>query len=437
MNKLADFTQNQVEFFHRVKESWLNVAEGGKRGGKNILLTLAFCKELEEHQDKIHLVAGVSQSTARLNVIDSNGLGMKNYFEGRCHEGKYEGRNCLFVQTKNGEKVVLIAGGAKANDPAYIKGFSIGMAYITEANECHPNFLQECMDRCLASSNMKIFHDLNPKEPTHWYYEDILNSHEDKQSIDSNYGYNFGHFTILDNMSIDNNKLKTILSRYNKDSVWYKRDILGLRTVAEGLIYHLFANNHNDYVIDQLPKNLKGFIQIGVDFGGNKSGQAFVATLISKQFDHIYIIKDYWNNDQMDTEKLQSEFVKFVKSIQREFYMYHIATVRADSAEQVLKNSLQSALINNKIKLTVQNSIKKPILDRIRLYNKLIACNRFKILRSCKHTIQALDYAIWNNKKLEDQRLDDGTSNIDNLDAMEYSTEEWHSQIETVIDYVR
>ena len=44
--------------------------------------------------------------------------------------------------------------------------------------------------------------------------------------------------------------------------------------------------------------------------------------------------------------------------------------------------------------------------------------------RNCRETIGALKSALWDSKKVtEDVRLDDGTTNIDNLDAMEYSFE--------------
>ena len=40
------------------------------------------------------------------------------------------------------------------------------------------------------------------------------------------------------------------------------------------------------------------------------------------------------------------------------------------------------------------------------------------------HTIDALQNAVWDAKQLtEDVRLDNGTTNIDSLDAMEYSFE--------------
>lgn len=48
----------------------------------------------------------------------------------------------------------------------------------------------------------------------------------------------------------------------------------------------------------------------------------------------------------------------------------------------------------------------------------------YKILKGCTSTIDALSEAMWDSKvKTADVRLDDGTTNIDNLDAQEYSTE--------------
>ena len=43
MNLPAPFSQNQKDYFDRTFTHWLNVAEGGKRGGKNVVNTLAFC----------------------------------------------------------------------------------------------------------------------------------------------------------------------------------------------------------------------------------------------------------------------------------------------------------------------------------------------------------------------------------------------------------
>jgi hypothetical protein len=53
-----------------------------------------------------------------------------------------------------------------------------------------------------------------------------------------------------------------------------------------------------------------------------------------------------------------------------------------------------------------------------------MGADRFKVYQGCKWTIDALKSAIWDAKKLtEDVRLDNGTTNIDSLDALEYAYE--------------
>ena len=198
MNIPAPFSENQMRFFWNCFDHWFNVAEGGKRGGKNVLITMAYCTILEKHPSRIHLIAGVSTATARLNILDCDGFGLKNYFEGRCREGTYQNRDCLYIQTATGEKVVLVSGGGKAGDEKLIKGNTYGTAYITEANECSETFIKEVFDRTLSSPDRKVFHDLNPKAEGHWYYENILNLHEKKQNENPEYGFNYGHMTAAE-----------------------------------------------------------------------------------------------------------------------------------------------------------------------------------------------------------------------------------------------
>ena len=148
MNKPAPFTQNQVDYLHRATNSWFNVAEGGERGGKNVLQTLAFCIMLEVHPNKLHLIAGVSQTTAKLNILDCDGFGLTNFFEGRCREGKYKDRSCLYVKTKTGEKVVLISGGAKGAD-------SLGEQYAKEKGYQVERYLAKWNDLSVPNCRVK------------------------------------------------------------------------------------------------------------------------------------------------------------------------------------------------------------------------------------------------------------------------------------------
>ena len=308
MNLPAPLSKNQKAYFDRSFSSWLNIVEGGKRGGKNVVNTLAFCARLETHPSRLHLVAGVSVATARLNVLDCDGYGLKNYFSGRCREGKYQERACLYISTPAGEKIVLVSGGGKNGDEKLIKGNTYGTAYVTEANECTESFVNEVFDRTLSSPERVIFHDLNPKGEGHWYYDRVLDVHAAKQAKDSGYGFNYGHFTIADNLSIPDSQLHQVLRTYDKKSVWYARDILGLRRSPEGLVYDMFSQTENVYTNDKTPVDLawRSARTIAVDYG---TTNPCVFLDILDDGEAVWVAREYrWDSRAERRQKTDKEY---------------------------------------------------------------------------------------------------------------------------------
>lgn len=407
MNKPAPLSRRQYEYFQRCLNSWLNVAEGGKRGGKNVLATLIFCSLLETHENKIHLIAGVSSATAKLNILDCDGYGLLNYFEGRCREGKYKDRDCVYVQTKTGEKVVLVSGGGKDGDEKLIKGNTYGMAYVTEANECHQKFLKEVFDRTLSSSDRKVFHDLNPKEEEHWYYTEILKFHEEQQAQDPTYGYNYGHFTLVDNMSLSDEKIRAVLKTYQKDSVWYKRDIRGERAVAEGIIFRRFAENNAPYLYEDAELMKDGKLQprpskivIGIDFGGNGSMTTMVCTLYYKGYHDFRVAEEAWLDisKDIDAHMICAKYVEFYRYCQEKYG--RIDWVFPDSASTTMINSLRSAareagLPDNNIAGCYKNEVS----ERPKTIDLLFNTGRLKINKRCEKLRKAIGNLKWDEKK--------------------------------------
>lgn len=422
INTPAPFTQNQVDYLHRTMTSWYNVAEGGKRGGKNVLQVLAFCMALQNHPNKLHLIAGVSQTTAKLNIVDCDGFGLMNFFDGKCRQGKYNDRSALFVQTKTGEKIILVSGGAKDGDEKYIKGNTYGMAYVTEANECHPNFIQEVFDRTLSSADRKIFHDLNPKAESHWYYTDVLDFHQEKQRRDRNYGYNYGHFTIADNLSIDDEKLRNTLKTYQKGTVWYERDILGRRKTAQGIIFPNFASDQTPYIIKQedLPKRFKS-IECGFDIGGN--GSAYAMTCTGQGYDGIqYKLKaEKRQADKMSMDDVEGFVTEFCDYVEKK-YDVRIDSINCDHIDVIINT------INDNTKYSAGKCYKPPLQDRVFLYSKLFKTQKVKFVEDeCEDLIDELCELVFDPKSEEAVYLDDGTMQIDTWDSNIYSESGyWH-----------
>lgn len=439
MNVPAPLTQNQADYFHRCFKSWFNVAEGGKRGGKNVLATLIFCTMLDNHKNKLFLVAGVSTATAKLNILDCDGYGLLNYFEGRCREGKYKDRDCVYVQTKRGEKIVLVSGGGKDGDEKLIKGNTYGMAYVTEANECHPKFLKEVFDRTLSSSDRKVFHDLNPKEPEHWYYTDILDFHEEQQSIDAAYGYNYGHFTLADNMSLSEEQIRAILKTYQKGTVWYERDIKGLRRVAEGIIFRYFADNDEPYLFDDddifealsdSTKRLKvrfSKLVIGIDFGGNGSKTTFNLTGYVNGYKEFRGLEEdeLPVTQEVDAKDICDKFVEFYRKC-AELYG-RIDWVFPDSASPTMINSLRRAAREEGLPYTnIKGCRKNDIKDRPRTIDILLLTGRMKINRKMVSTRKAISSLRWDEKHPDIPE----DKNIGNVN------DRWDSFCYTLLDFI-
>lgn len=436
----APLTIKQSEYVKRCMTCWLNVAEGGKRAGKNILNTMAYGAVLEDHPDRLHLVAGVTLATAKMNVIDSNGFGLKHIFKGRCREGKYEERDALYVQTRTGEKIVICAGGGKVNDAARIKGNSYGTVYITEVNECHQSFVQEVFDRTLASTKRQLFFDLNPMSPSHWFYSDILDYQDELKARGENEGYNYEHFTIADNMSLSDAKLREVLLTYDKTSLWYQADILGRRTAASGRIYERYSYKDvvitPDYISDKEFKDKgKRFVQfsIGVDIGGT---DATVATLtgFTEGYREAIKLDGYYRKQGKNTsgythDKYAKEIVDKIVEWERTYHFYvpfffNSCDIFCESADKLFRQALSNELQRRGIYITVNPSYKKDgIVARIRLECILMNQGRLKIMNHMKPWIEAYENAVWDvdeKAKGEWVRVDDGSYPVDCLDSGEY-----------------
>lgn len=422
------FGDKHVAYMRACHDNTINVAEGAVRAGKTVDNVFAFAYELEHCPDRIHLATGSTEANAKLNIGDCNGFGLEYIFRGRCKWGKFKGNACLTIQTQQGSKVVIFAGGAKADSYKKIRGNSYGMWIATEINLHHDNTIKEAFNRQLAAKRRKVFWDLNPDNPNATIYKQYIDVYAEKQSKDAFLpGYNYSHFTIFDNATVSKSRLDEIISQYDKESIWYRRDILGQRCVAEGLIYPLFANNEQDYYIDkdELPtdKKTKRFafsrINVGIDFGGNGSAHSFVASGFDADYKNVYVLRSKRiPAKDVDVNKLIDMILAFCTEVEKDFGV--INCIYPDSAEQTIINTLKS-----RSRWTVHNSRKYPINDRIRCEDVLLSTHRLHIVRDSTSALaDALKGAVWDAKHVdEDIRLDNGTSDIDTLDAFEYSFE--------------
>lgn len=439
------FGEKHKNYIRQCEHCSFNVAEGAVRAGKTVDNVFAFAHELKTTPDRIHLATGSTMANAKLNIGDANGYGLEWIFRGQCHWGKYKDNEALFIKgpaTGYRQRIVIFAGAAKEDSYKKIRGNSYGMWIATEINLHHDKTIKEALNRQLAAKRLKVFWDLNPDNPNADIYSQYIDKYQAQEEAgEFPGGYNYMHCTIYDNINITEERLREIERRYDKRSIWYLRDIKGLRVVANGLIYRRFADDVNaklyTFRLDNKPMNITEII-LGIDFGGSGSGHSFTATAITRGYQNVVALASEWirckdengNQIEIDPEKLGTMFCDFCRKVISRYG--YITVVYADSAEQTLIAGIRSSLRKNGFGwVRVENALKTSVNDRINATSILMAQGRFFYAgNECTSLVNALCTAVWNPKNLtKNERLDDGTSDIDSLDSFEYTFERYISQL--------
>ena len=291
-----------------IKTAWhnkMNVAEGAIRSGKTIDNCIIAAMYLETCPDKFHLASGSTIANAKLNIGVCNGFGLESLFRGRCKWGKFKDNEALFVFTQTGEKVVIFVGGAKADSYKRILGNSYGMWIATEINEHYDSddsrtsFIKVAFGRQVAAEKPLILWDLNPCNPSHRIYSDYIDAYMNGYVG----GYHYEHFTIDDNLAITPDRLAEIESQYVKGSVWYRRDILGERCIAEGLVYPMYE----DAVLD-IPAGEAEERVMSIDYG---TQNAFAALLWARFGGVWYAEREYYYSGRDEkTQKTDEQYAE-------------------------------------------------------------------------------------------------------------------------------
>lgn len=417
------FSQKALDFI-RDSNARLNIAHGSVRSSKTVNCTIRWLAFIVEAPPGDLMMVGKTIASLQRNVLnDIYDLVGAKYFKWK---DRQKGELSLLGHR------IHVAGANTIESEERIRGLTLAGAYCDEVTLYPESFMDMLMTR-LSVKGAKCFCNCNPDTPTHWFNQRyILNDNiKDKLVV---------HFVLEDNPNLDPDYVEALKQSFT--GVFYDRFILGKWVVASGVIYRKFADAPNDYIVhDIIPSDIL-FSTIGVDFGGNKSAHAFCCTGMLKGFkgmvtlDELYHRPvDYDAASQWDSVQLTAAFVKFV---QKQIASgYKPEKIYVDGAEQVLKLSLERGLRNAGLGLQVLNAHKHEIVDRIRFYNGMFGLGKFKICSHCKKTIEAFQNAVWNDAKDFDERLDDGSTNIDSLDAQEYSTEAYQKQLLTVGTLVR
>lgn len=384
----------------------LNIFEGSVRSGKTYISMIMWGFWVAgSPADSAYLMAGKTLTTLKRNVLEPMcGLfGSSFSYSITKKEARLFGRR------------VYLEGAANAQAEGKIRGMTLRGAYCDELTLFGEDFFVMLLSR-LSESGAKLFATTNPDNPSHWVKRDYLdNGGVDLLSL---------KFTLEDNIFLPREYIETLKSEFC--GVFYDRFILGKWVAAEGRVYESFSSENiisSQELARRLGENRLVLSVIGVDYGGNGSASAFVHVGFDAGFKNMYVLSEYYDSRNRSAESLISAFAEYSAREKERFPTLSCAC--CDSAEQLLVKSFRKA-----VRMEVKNALKRPINTRINMLNRLIAAKRFYVLDECPHVIEALRGAVWDERDIhKDVRLDNGTSNIDSLDAMEYAFERYEKQL--------
>lgn len=426
----APLSLKHAQYIESGITSRISVAEGAIRSGKTIDHCIIAAAKLEVCRDKIHLASGSTLANAKLNIGVCNGFGLEALFRGRCRWGKFRDNEALYIQTQTGEKIVIFVGGGKADSYRRILGNSYGIWVATEINEHYDSsdsrtsFIKVAMGRQAAALDPLTLWDLNPSNPNHTIYLDYIDLYR-KQKLP---GYQYQHFTLEDNLSIGAGRREEIKAQYNPDSVWYRRDILGQRVIAQGIIFQQFADDPDKWIADKVPDNL-AYVTYGIDLGENTSHTVFVATGICRGAKSIIALDNFkMLSKGVSPDRIEAAFVDFVKKMMTAYPNVRHTYVFSDHPETIA-NGIQRALTAAGIQLVVVMADKEQINTRIYAQERMLNMGIMKVVRNCDLLIHSLKSQVWDESKKEDTRLDNDPDVNDVADAWEYSFEKFIDEL--------
>lgn len=413
-----DFTKKQKIFLREIittKLSRINLLEGSVRSGKTYISLIAWLTLLCKYeQDKNFLMVGKTITSLKRNCL--------TLLEELCPSDCFS-YSITKKEAKIFDRRIFLEGVNDSRAEQKIRGMTLQGAYCDEITLFSEDFFSMLLSR-LSLPYSFLLGTTNPDSPSHWLMKKYI-------SRKNELNMRMWKFYLDDNDTIPEDIRNNMKKEYT--GVFYERFILGNWVQAEGLIYSRFADNKNDYIIDKIRVRDIDIINIGIDYGASKSKTAFVAVGFCNQFNLMVVLDEQTIEGVNKPEDLYKYVAEFYKRVESKYGWISCCYADWGGLGQVITKGLKVYMHQHCNNAIVKDCKKYKIFERINILNRLIGASRFKIMDCCKEVIESLSSSIWNPNK-ENERLDDGTINIDVLDALEYAYAPHISTLRSLLD---
>ena len=393
-----------------VKDYDGTIADGAIRSGKTVSMSLSFVMwAMSSFAGQNFAMCGKTIGSFRRNVL----FWLKLMLKSRGYKvADHRADNLLIVTRRGVENYFYIFGGKDERSQDLIQGITLAGVFFDEVALMPESFVNQATGRCSVEGS-KFWFNCNPDGPYHWFKQNWINKSvgylgkERVREIQKEAAAEgrepdlkkllYVHFTMDDNLSL----AEEIKARYRSmyTGVFFKRYILGLWAMAEGIIYDMF--DEKKHVVDTRKLAEDYTKQTEYDFWtqeryvscdyGTQNPTAFL--LWNKAADgRWYCRKEfYYSGREKGRQKTDKEYSEDLTGW---LAGMGIRSVVLDPAAASFKAQLEKD--GYKVK-----KAKNDVLDGIRFVATLLNQGSILFDRSCTNLIMEFGSYIWDAKAAE------------------------------------
>lgn len=378
------------------------IADGAIRSGKTISMSLSFVMwAMSTFEGQNFAMCGKTIGSFRRNVL----FWLKLMLRSRGYSVTDHRADNLFIVRRNGiENYFYIFGGKDESSQDLIQGITLAGVFFDEVALMPESFVNQATGRCSVTGS-KFWFNCNPDGPYHWFKVNWIDKAigylgkkktEEIKKAAAKEGKEHGlknllylHFTMDDNLSLS----EEIKARYRSmyTGVFFKRYILGLWAIAEGIIYDMFSEEKH-------VQDIRKFFQILVSGGryvscdyGTQNATVFLLWNKGRDGKWYCIREYYYSGRDKGKQKTDSEYADDLKE-----------WLEGTKIKAVIVDPSAASFIAELRKRGYKVlKAKNDVLDGIRLVGMLLNLEQLVFASSCVNTIKEFASYIWDDKALE------------------------------------
>lgn len=352
------------------------IADGAIRSGKTLCMSLSYVLwAMESFNQQNFGMAGKTIGSFRRNVL----FWLKLMLKSRGYSVvDHRSDNLIVVSKGDTQNFFYIFGGKDERSQDLIQGITLAGMFFDEVALMPESFVNQATGRCSVTGS-KFWFNCNPDNPRHWFKVNWIDKCEEKHII-------YLHFTMDDNLSLSEKIKERYRSMYV--GVFFKRYILGLWCVAEGLVYSMF--DEEKHVTDERMSGALEYI-VSIDYG---TVNPFSAGLWA--FDGKYSQREaelYYNSREVG------------KRVDDEAYYKMLKELIGDRKVSCIIIDPSAASFIEVIKKYGEYTVRKAdndVLDGIRVVTTMLNKGLLKIYKDCTSCINEFGLYCWDEEKNND-----------------------------------